>query len=131
MQTLIIGNGIGLALTKRVLADDPHRADVMELAKIGPRQLRLSLSLLDEEPNRAFFRSLMLSDKRGHSHEKECRGQPAGLMRWKSAAVGRGDGLGTLAVTRGSAFSSSRFSEVCCCNCCCLAAKAAAMVLRR
>ena len=81
--------------------------------------------LLAGVPNRAFFRSLMRSESRGHSHENESFGQFAGLARLGSPAVLDGAGLAMLAVATGG-LSTSLFSEACCCNCRCLAAKAAA-----
>src|ERR1700722_17282813 len=126
----------------------------------GPASLQLRLSLLDDEPNSTFFISLMLSESRGQSQEKECCAQSLAL---ESAALELAVfgclalPAGTWAVTLGlpmllvgGGFSLSFLGEICfgdscfrdawfseddfrsdCSNCCCLAANAAAMVLRR
>src|ERR1700728_2444357 len=87
--------------------------------------LQLRLGLLDEEPNSAFFRSLMPSESRGQSQEKECCAQLAALRRLMSPAGAAACGLPMLPVT-GGAFSVSFFREACL-SCCCLVANAAAM----
>jgi hypothetical protein len=100
-------------------------AEVSSFALTSPCQLRLAL--LEDEPNSAFFRSLMLSESRGHSHEKECSAQSVVFIRLMSVAAVCG--LPVLPVVR-DVFSFSFFRETCC-NCCCFAANAAAMLLRR
>ena len=50
----------------------------------GPASLQLRLSLLDDEPNSTFFISLILSESRGQSQEKECCAQSLAL---ESAAL--------------------------------------------
>src|ERR1700694_5244793 len=89
------------------------------------------LALPWEEPN-SFFRSLMPSESRGQSQEKEPGAQFivfardlksfAAAARLLGAAAGTGTGTGTFSFPR----------EVCCTGCCCcFAVNAAAMVLRR
>src|SRR5581483_2685078 len=91
---------------------------------------QLFLPLLDALELNSFFNSLRLSDNRGHSQEKLCRGQ----LRARGSppccsTFGRACGIGIFSVVvsdRSEACSS--FSCSCCC--CCLA-KAAAMLLFR
>src|SRR2546421_5690811 len=80
-------------------------------------------------PNSAFFNSLMLSESRGHSQEKECCAQFAVLVR-DLKSVAAADALG---FSRGNGvFSVSVRKVACCsCSCCCFAANSAAAVLRR
>src|ERR1700733_504427 len=51
-------------------------------------QPRLAVLLGDDDPNSAFFRSLIPSESRGQSHEKECCAQLVSLMRLTSEVAG-------------------------------------------
>src|SRR3984885_3053431 len=85
----------------------------------GPASLQLRLSLLDDEPNSTFFKSLMLSESRGQSQEKECRAQSVALesVALESVAFGRlaspAEALGLPMLLVVGAFSLSFFGEVC------------------
>ena len=46
--------------------------------------------LLAEGPNSHFFKSLMPSESRDHSQEKDCREHSVALLRLASLAVARG-----------------------------------------
>src|ERR1700733_569502 len=123
----------------------------------GPASLQLRLSLLDDEPNSTFFISLMLSESRGQSQEKECCAQSPALESaafelavFGCLALPAGIWALPMLLDVGGGFSLSFLGKICfgdscfrdawfsddgfrsdCSNCCCLAANAAAMVLRR
>src|SRR5258708_21253299 len=85
---------------------------------------QLRFPLLEDEPNSAFFRSLIPSDSRGQSQENESFAQLVAFMRdlISFAAAGRlfgaSAGRGTFSLVR----------EACCSCCCCFAVNAAAML---
>ena len=83
------------------------------------------------EPNNIFFRSLMRSESRGHSQEKECRGAIGrfGAPCCRSLAVPAA--CWALATGSGPSRSRSRTTPAAPADCRCFAANAAAMLLRR